>query len=151
MEIRRKFKFMQRHGSSLTVPFLQQFQTQLLYDFIHATDLSCLRVLIDDRLVFDLFGPIGIPQRVDRLFDIVIGRTDTGYHQCHRIAAQRVLQQASEFRVSVADVRTFVGCRKIGKLENFSLTIEKIVGDRTTYLLPVPISHYRERTALGLF
>lgn len=64
-----------------------------------------LRILINLWLVFDVFGPISISQRIHRLIIVVIGRTNIGDHERLRVTSKGILQQPRKLRVSVRYVR----------------------------------------------
>ena len=50
-----------------------------------------LRVLVDLRLVLDVFGTIGVTQGAQGLVVVVVGRREAGHHQSLRVPAEGVL------------------------------------------------------------
>ncbi len=63
-----------------------------------------LWVFIDDGLVFDVLGPVCISERGKRLVVVVVGRAHGRHHYRLGVAAQGVLQEAGQLRVTVRNV-----------------------------------------------
>lgn len=59
------------------------------------------RVLVDDCLVLDLLGAVGVAQRGEGLVVVDVGRRESGDHDRLRVAAQRVHKELGEDRVAV--------------------------------------------------
>ncbi|KAG5458901.1 MAG: hypothetical protein BJ554DRAFT_791, partial [Olpidium bornovanus] len=64
-----------------------------------------LRILVDLRLVLDIFRPVRVPQCAQGLVVVVTRRAQRGDHERFRVAAERVLEQPSQLRVAVGNVR----------------------------------------------
>ncbi len=56
------------------------------------SQVAYLRVFIDARLVLDVLGSVGIPQRADGFVQVVVSWPNVGNHDCLGVAAKRVLQ-----------------------------------------------------------
>mmetsp|Transcript_131843 Transcript_131843/g.328748 ORF Transcript_131843/g.328748 Transcript_131843/m.328748 type:complete len:363 (-) Transcript_131843:955-2043(-) len=78
------------------------------HDFLLKLTNHCiLGILVDARLVLNTFGTVGIPQCGQCLVIVVVGWAEIGNHDGLCVTTQRILQQASELRVTVRDVRGF--------------------------------------------
>ena len=59
---------------------------------------------VDYGFVFDLPGPVGVSEGVERLLDVGVGRRHASDHQSVRVPTKRVLEQPSQLRITVGDV-----------------------------------------------
>ena len=78
--------------------------SQLCDFFLILTQEGVFRVFVDARLVLDVLCAAGISQSVHRFFVVVIRRTNICNHHRLCVATERVLEQASKFRVTVWNI-----------------------------------------------
>lgn len=62
-------------------------------------------IFVDLWLVLDVFGAICVSERVHCLVVVVVSWSDVGDHERLRVAAQGVLQQSGQLRVSIGYIR----------------------------------------------
>lgn len=65
---------------------------------------SFLRVLVDPRPVLDALSSVGVAQRAQALLVVVVGRGETGHHECASVSPQGVLQQPGQLGVAVGHI-----------------------------------------------
>mmetsp|Transcript_16946 Transcript_16946/g.47298 ORF Transcript_16946/g.47298 Transcript_16946/m.47298 type:complete len:397 (+) Transcript_16946:2734-3924(+) len=93
------------------LPRLRKLLPQKLQ--LHGTDLLIhdLQIrphsLVDDGLVSDVPGPVGVFEGVERLLNARVGSADGRHHQSAAVAAKRVLQHPGDLRVAIGNVRSF--------------------------------------------
>ncbi len=68
---------------------------------LSSLDHSGVGVLVDDGVVLDALGRVGVPQRAERLVVVDVGGADGRDHGGHAVAAKRVLEQPGEHAVAV--------------------------------------------------
>ncbi len=71
---------------------------------VELTDHCVLWVLIDPRLILNLLGAGRVPQSGNGFLRVVVGRADRRDHDCFSVAAEGVLKDPRESRVSVRNV-----------------------------------------------
>jgi hypothetical protein len=77
---------------------------QLLDDLLILTDVVGDVDHVASELGADVFGAVGVGQRVARLLEVNRGRADVGDHHRLRVAAQRVLEYARKLAVTIVDI-----------------------------------------------
>lgn len=125
------------------VHHLRQLLLQFIYFILEVANKRVLRVLVDVRLILDVLGPVRISERADRFIVVVVSRSNVGDHHGFGIAAQRILEQSGQFRVSVGYV-CGVG---VHQLRYHIAESGQAEVDVDSFLQPVPL---RVRLALPL-
>mmetsp|Transcript_16992 Transcript_16992/g.55352 ORF Transcript_16992/g.55352 Transcript_16992/m.55352 type:complete len:383 (+) Transcript_16992:1139-2287(+) len=96
------------HAHDLTVrtdfPFRLQLSAQPRDLLLELPQHGVLWVFVDLWLVLDVLGSICVTERRDGLIEVPVGRAHVCHHHRLGVAAQRVLQQSRQLRVSVRDV-----------------------------------------------
>ena len=105
-----------------------------------------VRVAVDDRLVLDVLGAVGVAQRVERLVQVDLRRRDARDHQRARVAAERVLQQPRQHRVAVRHVQPLSPL--VAERRDHVAQHEQAQVDRDPLLHPLPLG-LRALGALG--
>ena len=70
------------------------------------------RIFVDPWLVLDVFGSRSIPKSVHGLIKVVVCGTDVCNHDRLGVSTERVLQQPSQFRVTIRDVSCLRVCQR---------------------------------------
>ena len=85
-------------------PTLLQQGLQALDLILVLLEQGILGVLVDTGLILDGLGSRGVPQRRQRLVQVIVGGGDRCDHDRLRVPAERVLQQTRQFRVAIRDM-----------------------------------------------